>query len=104
MSASSDLAIDRPSIATLWRSVLPTAAEEARARRRLHRKAVVIGFVLVVSYAVLVISNWALPVRLAGAVGVVVAVVAVANVVVAAVMATVAVVTTVAVPRKLAKS
>ncbi|MDH4362931.1 MAG: acyl-CoA desaturase [Acidimicrobiia bacterium] len=79
MSASSDLTIDRPSIASLWRSVLPTAAEEARARRRLHLKAVVIGLVLVVSYAVLVISNWALPIRLAGAIGLVVAVVAVAT-------------------------
>jgi len=65
-----------PSVAALWRSVQPTAAEEASARRQLHAKAVLIGLVLVSTYAVLVLSGLAWPFRVAGAVGIVVAVIA----------------------------
>lgn len=63
-------------VASLWRSVLPTAAEEASARRRLQAKAGLIGLVFIISYAVLVLSHLAWPIRTAGAAVLVVAVIA----------------------------
>jgi len=77
MSVSPDLSTVDASVASLWRSVLPSAAEEARARRRLHLKALFIGAVLAVSYVVVVLSSVALPLRLAGAAVLVIALVAV---------------------------
>ena len=66
-----------PSIASLWQSVQPTPAEEASARRRLHLKAALIGVVLVSSYVVLVLSTLPWPIRMVGAVGIVIAVISV---------------------------
>jgi linoleoyl-CoA desaturase len=51
------------SAAALWRSVLPTPAEVARGRRRLHAKAMGIVALVASSYAVLVFSNAAVWVR-----------------------------------------
>ncbi|MEQ8717964.1 MAG: acyl-CoA desaturase [Acidimicrobiales bacterium] len=44
-------------LSALWRSVLPSAAEIRRARRRLHTKATVIAVLVALSYWVLVISS-----------------------------------------------
>ncbi|HWL43319.1 MAG TPA: acyl-CoA desaturase [Ilumatobacter sp.] len=68
---------ERPSVIGLWRSVLPSAREIASARRRLHLKSIAIAVVLGASYWMLVLSGWAVPIRLAGALGVVVSAVAV---------------------------
>jgi len=55
------------SVAALWRSTRPTAAELSRARRRLHAKAVFIVAMVGVSYWVAVISDWGLAVRIGSA-------------------------------------
>lgn len=51
----------------LWRSVQPTPAELVRARRRLHGKALVTIALIAASYAVLVLSDAGLLVRLGAA-------------------------------------
>jgi linoleoyl-CoA desaturase len=65
--------------AEIWRSVLPTASELRRARRRLHLKAFVIVALLASSYYLLVISSYGLLVRLGATAVLVVAVVALAT-------------------------
>lgn len=77
MAEPAVLPIGEPSITSLWRSVLPSPAEESSARRRLHLKAVVIVVLLAASYAVLVLSSLALPIRILAALGLVVSLVAV---------------------------
>ncbi|MBI5089610.1 MAG: fatty acid desaturase, partial [Actinobacteria bacterium] len=54
-------------VAAIWRSVLPTAAEIRRARRRLHLKAVGILAVVASSYWALVLSSWPVVLRLLSA-------------------------------------
>ena len=63
-------------VAALWRSALPTGAEEASARRRLQAKAGVIGLVFIISHVVLVLSHLTWPIWTVGAAGIVVAVIA----------------------------
>jgi linoleoyl-CoA desaturase len=69
----------RCAIATSWRSVLPTAAELLRARRRLHAKSVLIALILASSYWTLVLSNLGWPFRLLSAATLVVGLVALAT-------------------------
>lgn len=57
--------------AGLLEHVLPSAAELVRARMRLHRKAVAIGALVVVSYGVLVVAPVGLLVAMVAAVGLV---------------------------------
>lgn len=64
-------------ITAVWHSVLPTLDEVRSARRRLHGKALAIAGLLVTSYAVLVVADVALVVRLAAAAVLIVALVAV---------------------------
>ncbi len=66
-----------PAVNALWGAVLPTLAELRSARRRLHGKALAIAALLVSSYYVLVISEFALLVRFGAAVVLVLALVAV---------------------------
>jgi len=56
-----------PSVAGLWRSVMPSADEVRSARRRLHANAVVIVVLAAVSYWCLVLSALPLTMRLAAA-------------------------------------
>lgn len=56
-----------PSIASLWRSVLPTAREVSKARRRLHLKSITICAVAGASYATLVLSSLPVLVRILAA-------------------------------------
>jgi linoleoyl-CoA desaturase len=77
MSESPDPPSGRPSISTLWRSVLPSAREVAQARRRLHVKAVVITVLLAASYWALVLSHIPLHYRIVGALGLAVSLIAV---------------------------
>ena len=78
MSQALPEAVCSPSIISrVWRSVLPTTAEERSARRRLHAKAVIVLALVAVSYSVLVVSNWGTPLRLLAAAVLVVALVAV---------------------------
>jgi linoleoyl-CoA desaturase len=70
-------ALATPSVAGLWRSVMPASHEVRRARRRLHGNAVLILALVVTSYWCLVLSSLSLPLRLAAAAVLVVALVAV---------------------------
>jgi len=56
-----------PSVAAVWRSVLPTPDEERAARRRVHANALVIFALVAVSYWALVIADLPLLVRLPAA-------------------------------------
>ena len=67
------------SIATSWRSVLPTAAEVLRARRRLHGKSILIALILAGSYWAVVLSELGWPFRLVGGASLVVGLVALAT-------------------------
>jgi linoleoyl-CoA desaturase len=64
-------------ITAIWQSVLPTEAEERRARRRLHAKAAMIIALVVGSYFVLVVSDAVLVLRVLAAAVLAVALVAV---------------------------
>ena len=66
-------------IATSWRSVLPTAAELLRARRRLHGKSILIALLLAGSYWAVVLSELGWPFRLLGGASLVVGLVALAT-------------------------
>ena len=66
-------------IATSWRSVLPTAAEVLRARRRLHGKSILIALLLAGSYWAVVLSELGWPFRLIGGASLVVGLVALAT-------------------------
>ena len=59
------------SVASIWRSVMPTLGEVRRARHRLHGKALVIVGMLATSYWCLVLSGLSMPFRV-GAAGVLV--------------------------------
>ena len=67
------------SVNALWRSVLPTAEEIRRARRRLHLKASFIAALVLVSYWGLVIADWSLLVRMGCATVLVTGLIAVAT-------------------------
>lgn len=77
MSTLLKISDDRLSAAALWHSLQPTERELVKARRRLHAKALFISGLLLFSYAVLVISDVTLPLRLAGGAGLVMSAVAV---------------------------
>jgi len=64
-------------VTALWRSVLPTSEEIRGARRRLHGKAVMIVAMVASSYWALVLSDLMLPIRLAAAAVLAIALVAV---------------------------
>ena len=66
-------------IATSWRSVLPTAAEVLRARRRLHGKSILIALILAGSYWAVVLSELGWPFRLVSGATLVVGLVALAT-------------------------
>ena len=68
-----------PAVGDVWNALLPTSAEITSARRRLHGKAVAIVALFATSYYALVISNFAVPIRLAAAAVLVVALIAVAT-------------------------
>jgi linoleoyl-CoA desaturase len=77
LSEPSRTAPAAPNLGAVWISALPTDTEIASARRRLHRKAVVIGALFAVSYYALVISDLSVVIRFAAAAVLVLALVAV---------------------------
>jgi len=76
-SAGTSTSTSNSLITMIWRSVLPSADEVRRARRRLHFKALAIAALLATSYYWLVIADSPLLIRLAAAAVLVVSVVAV---------------------------